>query len=107
MFYATGGGAWEREHFAKNLPPTFVQAFYSHPDGTKTFSGWVAGAGAEAMINGHFLVRVGYLYYGFNSGTTTLLANLHPNPGAFPLPFAFSWANQNVQVARVGFGYKF
>jgi outer membrane immunogenic protein len=110
MFYATGGAAWEREHFngtEQNLPPTFAANFQSQPDGHTTSTGWVAGAGVEAMINGHFMVRAEYLYYGFNSGTTTLLANLRPNPGAFPLPFAFNWAGQNVQVARVGFGYKF
>ena len=59
------------------------------------------------MVANHFLVRIEYLYYGFNSGTTTLHANLLPNPGAFPIPFVYNWANQNVQVARIGFGYKF
>jgi len=109
LFYGTGGVAWEEEHFSgqeNNAPPTFATNFLSLPDGSKTNTGWVAGAGVETMIAGHFLLRAEYLYYGFSSGAT-LQANLLPNPGAFPLPYSYNWTSQNVQVGRVGLSYKF
>ena len=109
LFYATGGVAWEQEHFngvENNTPPTFAADFLAVANTSQTFTGWVAGAGAEAMIAHHILVRAEYLYYGFNSGTTSQ-ANLLPNPGAFPLPFTYNWASQNIQVVRAGASYKF
>jgi outer membrane immunogenic protein len=108
LFYATGGVAWEQEHFTgveNNISPTFATNFLSVANTGKTSTGWVAGAGAEMMMTSHFLVRAEYLYYGFNSGATAQ-ANIQPNPGAFPLPFIYNWASQNIQTVRVGFSYK-
>ena len=110
LFYATGGVAWEEEHFSgleNNRPPTFATDFLSVANTSKTSTGWVAGAGAEAMVAPHFLVRAEYLYYGFNNSGATAQANLQPNPGAFPLPFQYNFASQNIQVVRVGASYKF
>jgi outer membrane immunogenic protein len=109
LFYATGGVAFEDEHFRgseNNRGPTFSTNFLAVAETNKWSTGWVAGAGLEKMVAPHVSVRAEYLYYGFNSGATEQ-ANLQPNPGAFPLPFTFNWASQNIQVVRAGVSYKF
>ena len=109
MFYATGGVGRKSVHFSgfeNNRPPTFATNFLSVASTSKASTGWVAGAGAEAMVAPHVSVRAEYLYYGFNSSATTV-ANLQPNPGAFPLAFVYNWASQNIQVVRTGVSYKF
>ena len=72
----------------------------------QTKAGWVAGGGAEYMINPNWLLRAEYLYYKFDSGNFSGAAPYVPVFGvAAP---AFTWANNyNIQVVRVGASYKF
>lgn len=97
-----------RKHAIWGRVGIFATNFVSLGTLKNTRTGWVAGAGAETPLPmmPHLLVRVEYLYYGFDSNTT-IQANLVPNPGAFPLPFVYNWRDNNVQVVRAGLSYKF
>jgi outer membrane immunogenic protein len=106
LWYVTGGGAWTQESYAG--VGQFFNGFNDSATGNRTRSGWVAGAGAEYMINPNWLLRVEYLYYKFESGAFSA-----GFPWNGPTPFGvanplFTWANNyNIQAVRFGASYKF
>ena len=104
LWYVTGGGAWTQESYAG--VGQFFNNFADQTNVNRTKAGWVAGAGAEYMIDPHWLLRAEYLYYKFDSGGFSGGAPYVPAFGvAVP---TFTWANNyNIQVVRVGASYKF
>jgi outer membrane immunogenic protein len=111
LFYATGGIAWANAEYTgtTNLGPfaAGLGSFVSNTSSDITKTGWVAGGGAEWQATTNILFRVEYLYYRINGGVTNS-ASFSPLPLAGPVqPLGYSWANYNVQVARVALSYKF
>ena len=74
----------------------------------QTKAGWVAGGGAEYMINPNWLLRAEYLYYKFESGGASGgLPYFGPTAFGVAAP-TFTWGNNyNIQAVRVGASYKF
>jgi outer membrane immunogenic protein len=103
MLYGTAGLGWER------LDRTTISN-ESGPAGSSTgvnntsadHFGWVAGAGAEVMLNGtNWIGRIEYLHYDF--GTVNL-------SGTFTVPAgtgASGAGNHHLDILRAGISYKF
>jgi outer membrane immunogenic protein len=118
MFYATGGAAWQNIDYSAQTtigpgvfnPVLGLGALQSNFTHNTTKTGWVVGAGAEWMATTNILLRVEYLYYGIDSGTTgsaqlVPIANFFNGPTA--QPFNYNWTRENIQVFRVAGSYKF
>jgi len=103
LAYATGGVAWT------NVDYSAVNAFIggcpncgiASSSGTET--GFVAGGGLEIALDGNWLFRGEYLYYGFDD------AHLAANFQSAPATPASTWSfkDLDVQTFRTGVGYKF
>jgi outer membrane immunogenic protein len=113
MFYGTGGVAWANSEYTGTTiagPATAgLGAATSNTSVTTTQTGWVAGGGAEWQATTNILFRVEYLYYRINGGQTnsaTFVPGIAPVAAA-TAPLGYTWANYNVQVARVALSYKF
>jgi len=113
LWYATGGAAWEGVEYAGlfydfGAPNGSLSATANTPNPiNKTNSGWVAGGGVEYMATEHVLLRLEYLYYGFNGSTATApycFVAGGCSPGLFS---TYSWSNNNVQTVRAALSYKF
>ena len=95
LFYLTGGAAFlDTQHKAIRLGAD-CNALYS-PCSDNWQTGFVAGAGYEAMLTGNLSFKIEYLYIGTPTQTLTQTADATVAEG-----FA-----DNVQVARVGLNYK-
>jgi opacity protein-like surface antigen len=60
-------------------------------------------------LTSNILLRAEYLYHNINNANVTASPGFAP-PGisaALVLPPTYTWANYNVQVARVAVSYKF
>ena len=66
----------------------------------------MVGGGAEWMATTNILIRAEYLYYNIHANQTGVSPIFPPIPGV-PLAPTQSWANYNVQVARIAASYKF
>src|SRR5262245_5633796 len=107
LWYVTGGGAWVNTEYTGNTaiflgaaPAGLAQAQTSFHT---TKSGWVVGGGAEWMATTNILLRVEYLYYGFDNNTSAGAAFVPAvGPGV-----TYNWDKYNVQVARIALSYKF
>jgi outer membrane immunogenic protein len=103
LLYFTGGAAWANtDHTGHMTRIIGASTFVADAASTTTKTGWVAGGGAQWMINAHVMLGLEYLYYGL--GDETLTGPIVP--GKF-LPVSFTWPNCNVQVARASLSYKF
>jgi outer membrane immunogenic protein len=113
LFYATGGGAWERIAMSGtafvNASPNFgapLNTAATFMSSTK--SGWVAGLGFERLISPNWTVRAEYLHYGFSGSFTDVVVSPVTGIGAGAAATIIqSWAVNNVEVVRVGANYKF
>jgi len=105
LWYATGGAAWEGVAYTGSWtnPPAFLN---TPNNATKTVSGWVAGAGVEYMATPHVLLRLEYLYYGFDGFSATAPCN-PVVPLCTTAVASYSWGNNNVQTVRAALSYKF
>ena len=99
--------AWANIEYSANLianPP--FQSNVGTFRGTKT--GWVVGAGAEWMATTNILLRAEYLFYEITDANVSATAPVcSPALGCSIRPFAYTWSNYNVQVARIAASYKF
>jgi outer membrane immunogenic protein len=105
LWYATGGAAWEAVELAGQFTYLSGGRENTAVPINKTNSGWVAGGGVEYMATPHVLVRLEYLYYGFNGFTAT--ASCVACIGAGPFAAVYNWTNNNVQTVRAAVSYKF
>jgi outer membrane immunogenic protein len=103
LWYVTGGAAWVNIEYTATA--TFLP-FQSNASFNTTKSGWVLGGGAEWQATSNILLRAEYLYYNINNGNVSASQPFN-NTVVFPLAPTFTWANYNVQVARVAASYKF
>jgi opacity protein-like surface antigen len=104
LFYLTGGAAWANSEYRGHMTRIIDTAtFLADAASATTKAGWVLGGGAEWMADPHVMLRLEYLYYGFDN-EVALSGPIFP--GSF-LPVTFTWTSNNVQVVRAGMGYKF
>lgn len=105
MGYVTGGVGFEHQHFFGNsvFPNT---AFFGSTAFNNVKTGWVGGAGVEYLATRNWMLRLEYLYYGFEGTSSTVIQSTLAGPGTGN-PLQFSWSHNNVQVVRAGIGYKF
>jgi outer membrane immunogenic protein len=104
LFYVTGGVAWT-EHsrsaqlkFADNSTET-VNNFNT------TDTGFVLGAGAEAMVARSWMLRAEYLYYDFDTARSVTAGCVGICAGVTAT--TFTWDDLSVHVLRLGLSYKF
>jgi outer membrane immunogenic protein len=107
LFYVTGGGAYASLESSGQVAAANFSTFSITTATNHMSAGWVAGGGFEVMATAHWLIRVEYLHYALNSGTTTTIACSACTPGAFSGPGTFTWSNSSFDVIRGGLSYKF
>jgi outer membrane immunogenic protein len=101
LVYASGGVAFGG--FKYSASATGPGGYNTTVSFTNTQTGFAVGGGAEWMITKNWLVRAEYLFYSFGNG-----ANAIGFSTAFPAsPSNYVWGRYNINVARVGFSYKF
>jgi len=122
LVYGTGGIAFGNFDFnaqvnCTNVPPSFCigisQSINTHSSDTRT--GWVAGGGVEYKFTRNWNFGIEYLYYDFNSASTT--GSWVFQTGA-PAPFfecttpgqtcaKFSYDKLAIQTTRLRLSYQF
>jgi outer membrane immunogenic protein len=108
MLYATGGGAYASEEMTGQVAAANFGSFSISTSTNHNSAGWVAGGGLEVMATANWLVRLEYLRYALNSGTTTVVQCSSCNViGAFSGPGNFTWSNTTLDVIRGAVSYKF
>jgi outer membrane immunogenic protein len=107
MFYATGGGAYASEEMTGQVAAANFNTFSISTSTSHLSSGWVAGGGVEIMARANVLVRLEYLRYALNSGTTTVVPCSTCQFGSFAGNGNFTWTNATLDVIRGGVSYKF
>lgn len=85
LFYATGGAAWGDFDYTR-------AGFDGH---SETQFGWVAGGGIERALTARLSARLEYLYYDFDSISTSSLG------------FGPTEVDPSMQTVRFGLNYKF
>jgi outer membrane immunogenic protein len=114
LFYGTGGVAFDSEERSgqvgagnfPGVPGVFNSASIATSYNTNN-TGWVAGGGLELMATANWLVRVEYLHYAFNGGSTRTASCSLCTFGAFAGPGNFTWGSTTFDVVRAGLSYKF
>jgi outer membrane immunogenic protein len=113
LIYGTGGVAWDSEERSGQVtgstaipPATFNTASIATSYNTLN-SGWVGGGGLEFMATANWLVRVEYLHYQFNGGSTRSVACTLCGAGSFAGAGNFTWGSTTLDVIRAGLSYKF
>jgi outer membrane immunogenic protein len=106
LIYGTGGVAWDSEERSGQVATPFNTGSIATSYNTLN-SGWVGGGGMEFMATANWLVRVEYLHYQFNGGSTHSVACSLCAPGAFAGAGNFTWGNTTLDVVRAGLSYKF
>jgi outer membrane immunogenic protein len=107
MLYATGGGAWASEEFSGQVAAANFFTSTITTSSNHTSSGWVAGGGIEFMATANWLLRLEYLHYALNSGTTVTAPCSSCVFGVLAGPGTFTWGNSSLDVIRGGLSYKF
>lgn len=104
LAYVTGGVGWGEFNYSASNANNTVPSTYNAPVSfNKTQTGFVVGGGLEYMPAKNWLLRVEYLYYGFDNGP-----NVTGNSVNFPaFPSNYVWGRNNVNVGRAGVAYKF
>jgi outer membrane immunogenic protein len=107
LWYATGGAAWERASYAGTavfaVAPATANTSFS-----RTNTGWVAGGGVEYMATQHVLMRLEYLYYGFQGQSAAAVCSSAGAACAPPnLTSTYNWNDNNIQEVRAALSYKF
>jgi outer membrane immunogenic protein len=110
MLYATGGGAWgkiDTDINASCLVDGCAESILRINQTTSfssTRTGWVAGAGIEAMVAPNWLVRAEYLHY--DLGSTNDAVVLPSSALSAPQVASLSRSHQ-YDTFRAGLSYKF
>jgi outer membrane immunogenic protein len=107
MAYVTGGGTMISQELSGQVAGAAFNTFSISTSSNRVNSGWVAGGGLEIMATANWLVRLEYLHYVVNSGTTTTVACTTCLPGFLAGNGNFTWGNANLDVIRGGLSYKF
>jgi outer membrane immunogenic protein len=113
LIYVTGGAAWARFRDNANATTSVVgPGCCAFPAAFNTMlTGWTIGGGYEALLNAHWLLRAEYLFYNFAGGVSgTVLPGTTTTPGTcngFTCLATYAWGRSNVNVVRLGVGYKF
>ena len=109
LIYGTGGAAWGQIDTSINANclvngcATNIIQLNTTANFANARTGWVAGAGIEAMLTANWIVRAEYLHYDLGNVTSTL--NLLQLP-AFPQ--SATWSHSfRYDTVRVGLSYKF
>jgi outer membrane immunogenic protein len=107
LWYVTGGAAWERANYS-GATTFFGAPAIANTSFTRTNTGWVAGGGIEYMATQHALMRVEYLYYGFQGQSAAVVCTA---AGAACAPAnltsTYAWNSNNIQEVRAALSYKF
>jgi outer membrane immunogenic protein len=108
LWYVTGGAAWANVEYSAttSLIAGIATPEFSNTSFNRTQSGWVLGGGAEWQATSNILLRAEYLYYQINANVSAS-APFAPATALIPLAEVYTWANYNVQVARVAASYRF
>jgi outer membrane immunogenic protein len=113
MIYATAGGAWVGLKDSANSTTSQVGAGCCSFPATfsSTQTGWVVGAGYEAMLNPNWLLRGEYLFYRFDGtvgGTVgPSVTTTPPTCNGFACNATYSFFGRlDVNVVRVALSYK-
>jgi outer membrane immunogenic protein len=107
MFYATGGGAWSSQEVSGAVGAANFFTSSITTSSNKTAAGWVAGGGVELMATASWLLRLEYLHYQFNAGTTVTAPCSACVAGPLAGSGNFTYANTTFDVLRAGLTYKF
>jgi outer membrane immunogenic protein len=93
LFYAKGGGAWQRDKYDMFVTATSV----SVTQAALTRSGWTVGGGLEYAITDNFNMFFEYDYYDFGNSTSVFVA---PPPETVGI-------RESESVVKVGANWKF
>jgi outer membrane immunogenic protein len=107
MFYATGGGAVASEEVTGQVAAADFNTMSISTSTNRMSDGWVAGGGVEIMATANVLIRLEYLRYAFNSGTTIVVPCSTCIAGSLAGNGNFTWNNATFDVLRGGISYKF
>jgi outer membrane immunogenic protein len=107
LFFGTGGVAWASEERSGQVTGLSFNSSSIAVSGNHSDTGWVAGGGVELMATRNWLVRLEYLHYQFNGGTTVTAACGSCAAGAFAGSGNFTWNSSTFDVLRAGLSYKF
>jgi outer membrane immunogenic protein len=108
LAYVTGGAAWANVDYSANATQAFPVASTLYPATfSSTKSGWVFGAGYEAMLGNSWTLRAEYLHYGFDGATTNVSAVLPSPVVVHGLSAAYGWNPLDINVLQLGVNYKF
>jgi outer membrane immunogenic protein len=106
MAYVTGGGAMASQELTGQVAAANFAAFSISTSANHLTSGWVAGGGLEFMATANWILRIEYLHYALNSGTTVVAPCTTCNPGFLSGNGNFTWSNASLDVIRGGLSYK-
>jgi outer membrane immunogenic protein len=107
MFYVTGGGAWSSQELSGTVAALNFNTGSIAISHNNNAAGWVAGGGLELMATASWLLRVEYLHYQFNAGTTLTAPCTACVFGSLAGPGNFTYGNTTYDVIRGGLSYKF
>jgi opacity protein-like surface antigen len=107
LLYGTAGLAWERiEHAATISETTAAGNVTQRSVSPADRFGWVAGAGAEAMLGGsNWIGRLEYLHYDF--GHINVAGSIALSSPLTSLSATVTAGRQTIDVVRAGASYKF
>jgi outer membrane immunogenic protein len=107
LLYGTGGVAFDSEERSGTLNTAPFNTASIATSYNTTNSGWVAGGGAEFMATANWLLRIEYLHYQFNGGSTRTAACTLCGFGPLAGSGNFTWGSTTFDVVRAGLSYKF
>jgi outer membrane immunogenic protein len=102
LIYGTGGVAWTNQNYTGFLQAdgaTLIAPYSVSSNKT----GWVAGAGIEAMFLGNWLWRAEWLHYNFDGATAVVACAQIGCPG----PGFVNYGRTDINTVRAGVSYKF
>jgi opacity protein-like surface antigen len=108
LLYGTGGLAWERVE--RTVSTGFASSFGAITQtarNARDHFGWVAGAGAEALLfSPNWVGRVEYLHYDFGTveSVSSFVSTDPTNPNS---PRTDRGGRQTIDLVRAGLSYKF
>jgi outer membrane immunogenic protein len=95
LLYVKGGGAWVNDRFS------FVDSFTPIALGSKTKSGWTAGAGIEYAFTPNWSGKIEYDYMDFGTSRVSFTGGDAGDPPDDAL------IRQRIHAVKVGLNYKF
>jgi outer membrane immunogenic protein len=106
MAYVTGGATMASQELTGQVAAANFAAFSISTSSNHVNTGWVGGGGLEFMATANWLLRIEYLHYALNSGTTVIAPCTNCGPGLSSGNGNFTWSNASLDVIRGGLSYK-